>query len=87
MANPRVEELPDEAETTPEKKAEVEDASDSSGSEVEAEQGGEGGKRITFLSSTWQRWSFQSQLCLTPAALVAASIHVHRLAIIVAFPA
>lgn len=42
MANPRIEELPDEAETTGPKKAEAEDASDSSGSEVEGGEGGEG---------------------------------------------
>ena len=48
MANPRIEELPDEPETAANdkkdgpKKAEAEDASDSSGSVVEGGEGGEG---------------------------------------------
>lgn len=43
MANPRIEELPDEPETADNsKKAEAEDASSSSGSEVDAGEPGEG---------------------------------------------
>lgn len=48
MANPRIEELPDEPEAAGKKdgpkKAEAEDASSSSGSEAEGAEGGDGGE-------------------------------------------
>ena len=48
MADPRIEELPDDADTS-DKKAQAEDASSSSGSEVDAGEGGDG--KISYPSS------------------------------------
>ena len=61
MANPRIEELPDEPENDT-SKAKVEDAaSDSSGSEVEG-AGGEGGQSISL---EWSHKAVFLQSCCT----------------------
>lgn len=55
MANPRIEELPDEPEATNDKKAQAEDASSSSGSEVEAGEGGDGMPKPQVKSSAQRK--------------------------------